>query len=78
PGVDLKQLVAEWRAEYYLGPQDGPDGIFDYEAGKKYVQLNFLISYQVAQADGRPYWLENDFFGGRYGKKRQENLSGSR
>jgi len=77
PGVDLKELVKEWRAEYYHRPQDNPDGIFDYNAGKTYVQLNFLISYFVAQNPQRPYWLEGDFFGERYGAKRTNRPIGS-
>lgn len=78
PGVDLKKLVSDWRAEYYHRPQDGPDGIFDYNAGKVYVQLNFLISYQVAQNEQRPYWLPNDFFGGRFANNNAEQIQGSK
>jgi hypothetical protein len=76
-GVDLKEMVRAWRAEYYHRPQDNPDGIFDYEAGKTYVQLNFLISYFVAQNPQRPYWLEGDFFGGRFGATKSSSLHGS-
>ncbi len=77
PGIDLKEMVSAWRAEYYHRPQDGPDGIFDYNAGKTYVQLNFLISYLVAQNPNRPYWLEGDFFGNRFSKKTGVNSEGS-
>jgi hypothetical protein len=68
-GVDLDEKVKSWRSEYYHKPQDGLDGIFDFNAGKTYVQLNFLISYQVAQNTERPSWNKGDFFGERYGKK---------
>lgn len=70
PGEKLSDFVKKWRAETYHQPQDQLEGgIFDFNAGKKYVQLNFLISYQIAQAKGRPTWNKDDFFGNRFGKK---------
>ncbi|MBC5772687.1 M20/M25/M40 family metallo-hydrolase [Pontibacter sp. KCTC 32443] len=62
---NLDETVKKWREEYYHKPQDGPNGIFDYDAGKKYAQLNFLIGYLVAQQNERPTWNQNDFFGTR-------------
>ncbi|TXK26205.1 M28 family peptidase [Pontibacter qinzhouensis] len=66
---NLHVLVQEWRAKYYHKPQDDINGIFDFEAGKTYVQLNFLIGYQVAQNPQRPTWNTGDFFGERFGRK---------
>ncbi|MCB2377539.1 M28 family peptidase [Hymenobacter sp. BT635] len=65
---DLHKTVQAWRALTYHKPQDDMSGTFDFEAGKKYVQLNFLIGYQVAQAPQRPTWNPGDFFGTRFGK----------
>jgi Zn-dependent M28 family amino/carboxypeptidase len=65
---DLSKTVQAWRAATYHKPQDDINGTFDFEAGKKYVQLNFLIGYQVAQAAQRPSWNPGDFFGSRAGK----------
>lgn len=62
---NLDETVKKWREVYYHKPQDNPDGVFDYDAGKKYAQLNFLIGYLVAQQPERPTWNENDFFGTR-------------
>jgi hypothetical protein len=63
PGVKLSQKVKDWRAAYYHRPKDQLDGnMFDFNAGKTYVQLNFLISYGIAQANERPSWNEGDFF----------------
>ncbi|QDA62299.1 M28 family peptidase [Hymenobacter jejuensis] len=59
---NLNQTVQKWRAEYYHKPQDDINGTFDFEAGKKYVQLNFLIGYQIAQNPQRPTWNTGDFF----------------
>ncbi|WP_299823961.1 M28 family peptidase [uncultured Pontibacter sp.] len=65
---NLDETVKVWRAKYYHKPQDGIDGVFDFEAGKTYVQLNFLIGYLVAQGEQRPTWNEGDFFGIRFAK----------
>ena len=59
---NLSQTVQQWRATYYHQPQDNPDGIFDYNAGRTYAQLNFLISYLVAQNPARPTWNPGGFF----------------
>jgi len=59
---NLNDMVAVWRAKYYHKPQDDINGIFDFAAGKKYAQLNFLIGYLVAQDKARPEWNEGDIF----------------
>jgi len=59
---NLNDFVAKWRAKYYHKPQDDINGIFDFAAGKKYAQLNFLIGYLVAQDKGRPTWNKGDIF----------------
>jgi Zn-dependent M28 family amino/carboxypeptidase len=59
---NLNDIVAPWRAKYYHKPQDDINGIFDFEAGKKYAQLNFLIGYLVAQNTSRPVWNTGDIF----------------
>jgi hypothetical protein len=59
---NLNDFVAKWRARYYHKPQDDINGIFDFAAGKKYAQLNFLIGYLVAQDDARPTWNKGDIF----------------
>jgi len=66
---NLSQQVQEWRAITYHKPQDDINGRFDFEAGKKYVQLCFLIGYQVAQNPVRPTWNKGDFFGQRYSNR---------
>jgi Zn-dependent M28 family amino/carboxypeptidase len=59
---NLNDFVAKWRAKYYHKPQDDINGIFDFAAGKKYAQLNFLIGYLVAQDTARPTWNAGDIF----------------
>jgi hypothetical protein len=62
PDFDLKAFVQEWRPKYYHKAADQIDGIFDFAAAKTYVQLNFLISYSIAQSTGRPEWNKGDLF----------------
>ncbi|MFZ1306053.1 MAG: M28 family peptidase [Ferruginibacter sp.] len=63
PGFNLTEFVKQWRAKYYHQAADGMDGIFNFAAAKTYVQLNFLISYSIAQTLIRPNWNEGDLFG---------------
>ncbi len=59
---NMNDLAAAWRAKYYHKPQDDINGIFDFAAGKKYAQLNFLIGYLVAQDRVKPAWNVGDIF----------------
>lgn len=63
PGFNLVDFVRQWRAKYYHQSADGMDGIFNFTAAKTYVQLNFLISYSIAQTRERPVWNKGDLFG---------------
>ncbi len=63
PGFNLTAFVQQWRAKYYHQAADGMDGIFNFAAAKTYVQLNFLISYSIAQSTERPKWNAGDLFG---------------
>ena len=63
PGFDLTEFVKQWRAKYYHQSADGLEGgIFNFTAAKTYVQLNFLISYSIAQTTVRPKWNAGDLF----------------
>lgn len=59
---NLNDLVKVWRAKYYHKPQDDINGMFDFDAGRKYAQLNFLIGYIVANTKDRPTWNKGDIF----------------
>jgi hypothetical protein len=63
PSIDVVKLTKEWRDQNYHKPSDEITNGFDYAAARKYVQLNFLISYSVAQTTARPSWNAGDFFG---------------
>lgn len=63
PGFNLVDFVKQWRAKYYHQSADGMNGIFNFTAAKTYVQLNFLISYSIAQTKEKPVWNKDDLFG---------------
>ncbi|MBT2557199.1 M28 family peptidase [Hymenobacter sp. ISL-91] len=67
---NLSEQVKQWRALTYHKPQDDMSGTFDFEAGRTYVQLNFLVGYLVAQNPERPRWNPGDFFGRQFGGQR--------
>ena len=64
---DGTKLNLDWRATIYHSPQDDMNQPFDWNAAGRHVQLQFLIGYLTAQADSRPVWNPNDFFGIKFG-----------
>jgi hypothetical protein len=62
-GFNLVDFVRQWRAKYYHQAADDINGIFNFTAAKTYVQLNFLISYSIAQTTEKPTWNKDDLFG---------------
>ncbi|HLL95814.1 MAG TPA: M28 family metallopeptidase, partial [Spirosoma sp.] len=63
---DGTKLNLDWRATVYHTPQDDMNQSFDWSAAGRHVQLQFLIGYLTAQADSRPVWNANDFFGTKF------------
>lgn len=59
---NLAQKVKIWREANYHKPSDEVNDTFVWSAGKKYAQVNFLISYLIAQNPERPTWNKGDFF----------------
>ena len=62
PKYNLAEKVKVWREANYHKPSDELNDSFVWSAGRKFSQLNFLVSYIVAQSDKRPIWLAGDFF----------------
>lgn len=60
--VNLEGIIDNFIENHYHKPSDELNDTFDWEAGVKYTQLNFLISYFVNMADKRPTWKEGDVF----------------
>ena len=67
PNEDLTEKIMDYTRNIYHKPSDELNDLFDFKAGKTYVQLNFLISYLIAQNPNRPTWNADSFFA-RYAK----------
>ena len=59
---NLAEEVKIWREANYHKPSDEVTNGFFWTAGKKYAQVNFLISYMVSEDKKRVTWNEGDFF----------------
>lgn len=59
---NLAEDVKKWRTAHYHKPSDQIENGFIWSASRKYAQVNFLISYMVAQSDKRVTWNKDDFF----------------
>jgi hypothetical protein len=62
PSFNLDKLIQDFTQNHYHKPSDELNDSFDFEAGKTYVQLNFLISYSIADDPERPVWNADSIF----------------
>jgi Peptidase family M28 len=62
PAYNLAEKVKVFREAHYHKPSDEFNDSFVWSAGRKYAQVNFLVSYIVAQTKQKPTWLVGDFF----------------
>jgi Zn-dependent M28 family amino/carboxypeptidase len=62
PALNLFEKVKIFRENHYHKPSDEVNDSFNWSAGRQYAQVNFLVSYIVAQSKKRPYFLRKDFF----------------
>lgn len=67
PQVDGKELSDDYVRLHYHAPSDDMSQQFDFDASVEFMQINFLVGYDVAQAPERPTWNMNDFFGRTFG-----------
>ncbi|MGE3958609.1 MAG: M28 family peptidase [Vicinamibacterales bacterium] len=68
PAKDGSAINAAYRRDVYHKPNDDMSQAFDFAAGAKHAQVNFLVGWQVAQEPTRPVWNDGDFFGGLFGQ----------
>ena len=70
PSFNLRKHIDDWTEAHYHKPSDEfRDKDFNFSAAAKYVKLNFLVGWQIANKTERPRWQEGDFFGETFGKK---------
>ena len=68
PKVDGKKLAEDYVRLRYHAPSDDMSQPLDFDGAVQFMQINFLVGYDVAQAPQRPTWNTNDFFGKTFGK----------
>lgn len=69
PKVNAKKFNEEWIATRYHSPSDDMDQPLDLDASVQFMQIDFLVGYDVAQDPKRPTWKPGDFFGESFGRK---------
>ncbi len=69
PKIDGKKFSENWIDKYYHSPFDDMNQPLNFNAAVKYMKLQFLIGYDVANAMTRPTWNRGDFFGETFAKK---------
>lgn len=52
----------------YHGPKDDLNQPINWEAGRKFALLNYYILREIADADERPQWRADSFFGQEFGQ----------
>ncbi len=53
-------------ATRYHGPQDDMSLPFDWNAGARFAELNYLIAHEIANAPEAPLWYRDSFFGAAF------------
>jgi hypothetical protein len=69
PAVNGKKFGEEWIATRYHAPSDDMSQPMDLNASVQFMQMDFLVGYDVAQERARPTWKAGDFFGETFGRK---------
>jgi hypothetical protein len=62
PTLNLAEKVRVFRENNYHKPSDEVNDSFVWSAGRKFAQLNFLVSYIISQTPQKPTWVVGDFF----------------
>jgi hypothetical protein len=62
PKLNLPEKVKVFRENHYHKPSDELNNSFVFSAGRTFAQVNFLVSYLIAQNPSRPGWVKGDFF----------------
>ncbi|PXA99446.1 aminopeptidase [Nostoc sp. 3335mG] len=64
-----KEAVEKFLATNYHQPSDEivQDPAIDWESGVRFIDVNYAIAREIADADQRPVWNKGDFFGTLFG-----------
>jgi hypothetical protein len=66
---NAKKFNEEWIATRYHAPSDDMSQPMDLDASVEFMQVDFLVGYDIAQDPQRPKWKPGDFFGESFGRK---------
>jgi Peptidase family M28/PA domain len=66
---NAKKFSEEWIATRYHAPSDDMSQPMDLDASVEFMQVDFLVGYDIAQDPQRPKWKPGDFFGESFGRK---------
>jgi hypothetical protein len=69
PKIDAKKFGEQWVANRYHAPSDDMNQPMDLDASVEFMQIDFLVGYDIAQDPQRPTWKPGDFFGDSFGHK---------
>lgn len=69
PKVNARKFNAEWIATRYHSPSDDMNQPMNLDASVEFMQIDFLVGYDVAEDPHRPTWKPGDFFGESFGHK---------
>lgn len=69
PAIDTAAVSTQWRREKYHRPGDDMSQPIDFDSGMRFTQLNFLLTWRVAQDDKAPSWNPGDFFGEKFARQ---------
>jgi hypothetical protein len=69
PNFNAKKFNDDWHATRYHSPSDDMNQPLDFDAAVEFMQVDFLVGYDIAQDPQRPTWKPGDFFGETFGRK---------
>jgi peptidase M28-like protein len=69
PKVNGKQFSEQWISTRYHAPSDDMSQPLDFDAAVEFMQVDFLVGYDIAQDPQRPEWKPGDFFGENFGHR---------
>ncbi len=71
PKFNAKKFNEQWIATRYHAPSDDMSQPMDLDASVEFMQVDFLVGYDIAQDPQRPIWKPGDFFGETFGRPQQ-------
>lgn len=77
PAIDGAAAFQEHLATHYHRPSDDSSRPVDWESALRFARANVRIGVAISNADDRPAWNENDFFGDRFAKGGASPSTGS-